>query len=64
MPAPARERNRSQADRNRQQLWTLIDGKPGPVMVTIGFTDGLMTQVIDGDITPGMELIVDAESLK
>ena len=64
MPAPARERNRSQADRNRQQLWTLIDGKPGPVMVTIGFTDGLMTQVIDGDITPGMELIVDAESVK
>jgi HlyD family secretion protein len=64
MSAPARERNRGQADRNRQQLWTLIDGKPGPVMVTIGSTDGLMTQVINGDITPGMELIVAVESVK
>jgi hypothetical protein len=33
-------------------------------MVTIGFTDGLMTQIIEGDVTPGMELIVDAESVK
>jgi HlyD family secretion protein len=64
MSAPARERGRGQTDRNRQQVWTLVDGKPGPAMVVIGYTDGLMTQVIDGDITPGMELIVDSESVK
>jgi HlyD family secretion protein len=59
-----RDRERNQTDRTRQEVWTLIDGKPSRVRVTIGFTDGLMTQVIDGDITPGMELIVNAESVK
>lgn len=64
MTPTVRERGRNPADRNRQQVWTLMDGKPSPVMVTIGFTDGLMTQVVDGDVMPGMELIVDAESVK
>jgi HlyD family secretion protein len=62
MTAPMRER--SQSDRTMQQVWTLIDGKPSPVRVAIGFTDGSMTQVIEGDITPDMELIVNAESVK
>lgn len=64
MSSSGREQERSQTDRNRQQVWTILDGKPSPVTVVIGFTDGLMTQVINGDITPGMQLIVDAESVK
>jgi HlyD family secretion protein len=59
-----REQQRNRPDRTRQQVWTLIDGKPSQVRVAIGYTDGLMTQIIDGDITPGMELIVDEENVR
>ena len=56
-----RERRGNQADRTRQQVWTIVDGKPGPVNITIGYTDGSMTQVIEGNIEPGMKLIEDTE---
>lgn len=62
MTSPVRER--TQRDRTRQQVWTMINGQPVAVEVKIGFTDGSMTQVIEGDITPGMELIIDSESVK
>jgi HlyD family secretion protein len=58
------ERERTQTDRTKQQVWALIDGKPEPVNIVIGFTDGMMTQVIEGDIKPGMELIVDSENVR
>ena len=57
-------KERGQRDRTRQKVWTIINGQPVPVDVKIGFTDGSMTQVIEGDITPGMELIIDSESAK
>jgi hypothetical protein len=32
--------------------------------VTIGLTDGFSTQIIEGDVQPGMDLIINAESVK
>jgi HlyD family secretion protein len=64
MSSPGQERDRKQTDRTKQQVWALIDGKPEPVKIVIGFTDGMMTQVIEGDIKPGMELIVDSENVR
>jgi HlyD family secretion protein len=58
----AQERNRP--DKTRQQVWALINGKPTQIRVSMGFTDGLMTQIIDGEIKPGMELIVDEENAR
>jgi HlyD family secretion protein len=64
MSSSGQERQKKQTDRTKQQVWTLIDGKPEPVKIVIGFTDGMMTQVVEGDIKPAMELIVDSESVR
>lgn len=43
------------------RVWTLKDGKPQPVTVRIGASDGRNTQVLDSTVQPGTELLVDAE---
>ena len=63
-PSSGGGRERTQTDRSRQQVWTLLEGKPNPIAVTIGFTDGSMTQLTDGDLAPGMQLIVDTENTR
>lgn len=47
-----------------QNIWTLDNNKPVAVKVTTGLTDGTSTQVVQGDIKPGTELIVDMETGK
>jgi HlyD family secretion protein len=42
-----------------QQVWTLKDGQPVAVPVTIGATNGTMSTVLTGDVTPGMPLVID-----
>lgn len=46
----------------RQQVWILVDNQPTAVPVTIGLTDGSSTQIVDGKVEPGMELVIDAET--
>jgi len=46
------------------RVWALQKGKPTPVDVTTGTTDGIMTVITAGDVSPGMELVVDSRSLK
>ena len=41
------------------QVWTLQDEKPFPVSIMIGETDGVMTEITGGDVTPGVALVVD-----
>ncbi len=44
---------------SQQQVWVLKDGQPVATAVTIGATDGVMTEILDGPIEPGMSLVVD-----
>jgi HlyD family secretion protein len=50
------------ADKKQQRVWVLKDGKPFAVPVTVGATDGVMTEVLGGEIEPGMALVVDIVS--
>ena len=43
----------------QQHVWILKDGQPVQVPVTVGATDGNMTELAGGDITPGTPVIVD-----
>jgi HlyD family secretion protein len=43
-----------------QRVWALREGAPVPVDVQIGQTDGVTTQIVAGDVQPGLTLIVDA----
>nr|WP_207148479.1 efflux RND transporter periplasmic adaptor subunit [Thiococcus pfennigii] len=42
------------------QVWLLEDGRPKAVTVQTGPTDGIVTQIIDGDLAPGTPVVVDA----
>jgi HlyD family secretion protein len=50
------------ANKKQQRVWTLKDGQLSAIPVTIGSTDGSMTEVVAGDIQPGMALVVDTLS--
>ncbi len=43
----------------RQQVWTLKEGQPVAVQVTIGASNGVMTEVLEGDVQPGTTLVVE-----
>jgi HlyD family secretion protein len=63
LPRPPRstskQRDDSAANKKQHRVWTLTDGKPTAISVTVGSTNGTVTEVTAGDITPGMALLVD-----
>lgn len=48
------------ANARRVTLWLLKDGKPSPVTVRAGVSDGTHTEIISGDLQAGTEVIVGA----
>jgi HlyD family secretion protein len=46
-------------DNSGPRVWVLREGKPVPVAVKTGATNGKVTQILSGEITPGAELVVD-----
>lgn len=55
-----RRPSRRQAAGPERTLWVLEDGNPVAVSVSVGATDGRRTQIVNGPIAPGQEIIVDA----
>ncbi len=45
--------------KRQQRVWILKNGQIVPVAITTGATNGGMTEVVAGDIQPGMEVVVD-----
>jgi HlyD family secretion protein len=45
-------------------VWTLREGKPVAIPVTTGLSDGVKTQILSGDVTLGMPLLVDVSTGK
>jgi len=60
---PMRSSSKKQQDTpthsSKKHVWMLRDGVPVAIPVTVGTTDGSMTEVVAGDIKPGMSLLVD-----
>ena len=50
------------AGKKGQRVWTLKDGRLEAVPVTAGSTNGAMTEILAGEIQPGMVVVVDTES--
>ncbi|MGB0110894.1 MAG: hypothetical protein WBP52_20540 [Terriglobales bacterium] len=44
---------------NSQQVWTLANGSPLAIPVTIGVSDGTLTEIVAGNLKPGMLVITD-----
>jgi len=54
----------SNGNRNKtqQRVWILRDGQLTAIPVKTGFTNGIMTEILAGDIQPPVALVVDTES--
>ena len=50
------------APRTARQVWVLRDGAAVAVAVTPGISDGRMTEIIGGDLQPGMQVITDQKT--
>jgi HlyD family secretion protein len=59
----SKQREDFAANKKQQRVWTLKDGQLLAIPVTVGSTDGAMTEVVTGDIKPGMALVVDTISM-
>lgn len=57
--SPSKQRKDSTANKKLQHVWTQRDGKLLAIAVSIGATDGRMTEVTSSDIELGMPLVVD-----
>lgn len=42
-----------------QRVWVLRDGQPAPLDVEVGLSNGQLTQVLEGPLQPGMQVITD-----
>lgn len=59
-PRPSVSSRRSNQSHNGgEQVWVLRQGEPVAVPVKTGASDGKFTQLIEGDVAPGREVIVD-----
>ncbi len=58
-PVGTQQYNDTTTGGKRQRVWILKNGQLSPAYVTTGSTSGGMTEILDGDIQPGMEVAVD-----
>ena len=56
---PTKERQNKTANSYQKRVWQLKEGIPVPLSVTTGASDGQMTEVVAGEVKPGLPLIVD-----
>ena len=66
MPRPPRSPNaktvKPASGSTERQLWVLREGQPVAVTVTIGVSDGRMTEVVGGELSAGDAVITDTVS--
>ncbi|MFZ5569837.1 MAG: efflux RND transporter periplasmic adaptor subunit [Thermodesulfobacteriota bacterium] len=52
------------ADKQQQHVWALRDGRLQAIPVKVGVTDGTRTEVLDGELQVGTQLVVDTTARK
>jgi HlyD family secretion protein len=66
LPRPPRSASKQNVDvsanKKQQHVWTLKNGQLSAVPITVGSTEGSMTEVVIGDLQPGMTVVVDTLS--
>ncbi len=48
---------------DKKAVWALVDGKPKMVLVKPGLTDGSATEMVEGDLKPGDQLITEIQGV-
>ncbi len=58
-PVAIRTKKPATPDGDAQRVWVLRDGEPVPVGITVGVTDGRLTEVVAGELEAGTQVAVD-----
>lgn len=61
-PMPSKTHGDAKGDSKQPRVWTLREGQLVAIPVTIGVTDGIMTEITGAEVEPGMALVVDTIS--
>lgn len=59
LPKSAEGATKSERGNGQRTLWILRDGQPQPLPVKIGISDGVQTEIVEGEIKEGDEIITD-----
>lgn len=66
LPRPPRDQKRSdpgaKGKNGKQRVWVLRAGRPEAIAVRTGATNGVLTQVLEGPLEPGAEVLIDTVS--
>ncbi len=57
--APTRQSKDTHSDKRQQRVYTVQNSQLVPISIRTGVTDGNMTEVTEGDVAPGTEVVVD-----
>jgi HlyD family secretion protein len=60
----SKPQNNGETNGKQQRIWTLKDGQLVAIPITIGATNGIMTEVLAGDVKPGTPLVVDVGAVR
>jgi HlyD family secretion protein len=55
----AKQREDVAADKKQQRVWTVQNGELIPIDITVGSTNGIMTEVTSGNVEAGIKLVID-----
>lgn len=58
-PSGTQQREDTTTNGKQQRVWILKNGQLSSVSITTGSTSGRMTEILSGDLQPGMEVVVD-----
>lgn len=61
-PAESKKRENTNDKKNQKQVWALKERQPVAVSITTGVENGVVTEVLSGELTPEMPLIVELVS--
>ena len=61
-PMPTKTHGEANGGSKQPRVWTLREGQFVAIPVTTGMTDGIMTEITGGGVTPGMALVVEMMS--
>ncbi len=56
---PARKETNNKSGRKEQRVWAVRDGNLTAIPVTVGATNGTLTEITSGSLQAGQELVVD-----
>lgn len=61
---PKQKKNNAVSHSSARQVWVLKEDKPVEIQIKTGLSDGRLTEVMEGDLQPGAQVITDTQKMQ